>query len=64
MHVNVLCSKYLSLNRTYPPGEQETSAIGGGVIGQPNLDAVARKFVAVSSTDNHVSFDTGIRYLF
>ena len=45
------------------PGDQEAGAVGGGIVGQPDLDAVFREFVSVSGLDDHVSVNTGIRYL-
>merc|ERR1712121_508516 len=45
------------------PGYQETRAVGGGVVRQPDLDAVFGEFVRVSGLDNHVSVNTGVRYL-
>ena len=45
------------------PGNQETRAVGGSIVRQPDLDAVFGEFVRVSGLDNHVSINTGIRYL-
>lgn len=46
-----------------PASDQETSAVGSGVIRQPDLDAVFRELVRVSGLDNHVSVNTSVRYL-
>jgi len=45
------------------PGDQEAGAVGGGIVGQPDLDAVFGEFVSVSGLDDHVSVNTGVRYL-
>jgi len=45
------------------PGYQETRAVGGGVVRQPDLDAVFGEFVSVSGLNDHVSVNTGVRYL-
>merc|ERR1711911_327650 len=44
-------------------GEKETSGVSSGIVSQPDLDAVEREFMAVSSANNPVSFNTGERYL-
>ena len=53
-------SPYLGQN---PSGDQQSRAVGGGVVRQPDLDAVFGEFVRVSGLDNHVSINTGVRYL-
>ena len=45
------------------PGDQEAGAVGGGIVGQPDLDAVFGEFVSVSGLNDHVSVNTGVRYL-
>jgi len=45
------------------PGDQEAGAVSGGIVGQPDLDAVFGEFVSVSRLDDHVSVNTGVRYL-
>ena len=48
---------------TYASGEQKSGAVGGGIIGEPDLDAVPRQLVAVSCGDDLVALEAGIRYL-
>lgn len=43
--------------------QQETGAVGGGVVGQTNLDTEARQFVSIRSADNLVAFDLGVSNL-
>ena len=46
-----------------PSGDQKSRAVGGGVVRQPDLDAVFGEFVSVSGLNDHVSINTGVRYL-
>ena len=48
---------------TYPSSKQKSSAVGSSIVSQPDLDAVVGEFMTVSSTDNHITLDTSIRYL-
>merc|ERR1711931_382518 len=45
------------------PGDEQTGAVGGGVVRQPDLDAVFGELVSVSGLHDHVSVNTGVRYL-
>lgn len=48
---------------TYPSGQKETGAISSGIVGQTNLDTIARKFVTVGSGHDSVSLETSISNL-
>ena len=48
---------------TYSTSKQQSSAVSGGVISQPDLDTITRELMCVSGTDNYISLDSGIRYL-
>lgn len=49
--------------QTYSSCEQKSSTVCSSIVSQPNLDTVVRKFMTVCSTNNHVSFNTSVRYL-
>ena len=44
-------------------GEEEAGAVGGGVVGESDLHAVAGELVRVGGGHNLVSLQTGVRYL-
>ena len=48
---------------TYPSCKQEASAISSCIVGQPDLDTISWEFMSISCTNDHVSFQSGIRYL-
>jgi len=46
-----------------PSGEQKSGTVRGSVVGEPDLDAVFRKFVGVRRLHDFVSLNSGVRYL-
>ena len=40
--------------------DEETGAVGGGVVGQTDWDTVAWELMSVSGADNNVTLETGI----
>lgn len=45
---------------TYASRKKEASAVSGGIVGQADFDAVTRKFMAVSGSDDTVTLKPGI----
>lgn len=45
------------------PGEEETGAISGGVVRQPDLHSVSWEFMGICGTYDNVSFDLRVGYL-
>jgi len=43
-----------------PPGEEEPGAVGGGIVGQANLDAIPGELVSVGSADDVISLEPGV----
>merc|ERR1712055_350456 len=43
--------------------QQEARAVRSRVIGQPDLDTVSRELMSVSSANDGISLDFGVRYL-
>lgn len=41
-------------------GQQQTGGVGGGVVGQTNLDAITRKLMSVSGSDDNITSDSGV----
>lgn len=50
-------------NSSYPTCQQQPCAVGSGVVGQPHRNAISRQLMRVSSADDRVAFDFGIRNL-
>ena len=48
---------------TYSASNKQSYAVGCGVVCQPDLDAIAGKLVSISSANDHVSLNLGVRYL-
>merc|ERR1712066_281064 len=44
----------------YPPCQKKTCAIGCGIVGEANLDSILGKLVTVCSSNNSISFKSGI----
>ena len=44
----------------YPSGQKKTGAIGCSIVGESNLDTILRKFVTVCSSNDSISFKSGI----
>jgi len=49
-----------NMTDTYPACQQQTCTVRCCVIGQANLHAIFWQLMGISSTDNHVAFDSGI----
>ena len=48
---------------TYPSGQEQSSAVCSSIVGESDLDAIVGELVRVSSGNNHVSLEPGVRYL-
>lgn len=49
-----------NLTDTHPACQQQTCTVRRCVIGQANLHAIFWQLMGISSTDNHVTFNSGI----
>lgn len=45
---------------TYSSSEEKPGAIGGGVVGETNLDTVLGQLVAIGRSNNTISLQPGI----
>ena len=48
---------------TYSACKEQSGAVCSRIVCQPDLDAIARKFVSICRTNDHVSLNSGVRYL-
>ena len=42
------------------PGDQESGAVGGGVVGETDLDAILGKFVGVGGFNDYVTVNARV----
>ena len=48
---------------TYSACKEQSCAVCCRIVRQPDLDAIARKFVSICCSNDHVPLNSGVRYL-